>query len=290
MELKLNVKNETGALRSVIVGIAHDRGEQVHENNPKISEHKAKGTLPSVGMLINQVNGLVHALKENGVEVYRPANLPAQDQIFARDISFVIDDVMVKSSMRKKNRSVELEGIQYIFDRVNQEKLVEPPETAHIEGGDVLVNGDFIYVGIGERTNFSGYEFLEEKFPNKTVIPFLLNVSDDPYENILHLDCAFQPVGDKYAILYEKGFKKRPDAIYDIYGEKNLIHVNQNEMYEMNPNIFSLAPDKLISDIRFVRLNNILRKKGIEVIEIPYGEVSKFGGLFRCSTCPLERE
>lgn len=290
MELKLNVKNETSKLKSVIVGIAYDRGDHVFENNPKITEHKNKGTLPSESILINQVNALVYALKANGIDVYRPANLPAQDQIFARDISFVIDDIMVKSSMKKKNRAAEQEGINYLFNRVNREKFIEPPETANIEGGDVILYDDYIFLGLGERTNYSGYEFLEESFPNKTIIPFMLNVSDNPREHILHLDCAFQPIGDKYGIIFDDGFKRFPDAIYDIFGEKNLIRINQDEMYEMFPNVFSLSPEKLISDVRFTRLNKILRKKGIETIEVPYGEVSKFGGLFRCSTCPLERE
>lgn len=290
MELNLNIKSETGKLKSVIVGIAYDRGEHVYENNPKITEHKNKGTLPTEGMLINQVNALVHALKANDIEVFRPANLPAQDQIFARDISFVIDDVFVKSSMKKRNRAAEQEGIQYICNRVNKQKFLVPPETAFIEGGDVIVHGDYIFLGMGERTNFSGYEFIEENFPNKTVIPFLLNTSSYPREHILHLDCAFQPVGENMAIVYDEGFKRFPDAIYDIFGAKNIIKVTQDEMYEMFPNVFSIAPDKIISDTRFVRLNRVLRKKGIDIIEVPYGEVSKFGGLFRCSTCPLERE
>lgn len=290
MELKLNIKSETGKLKAVIVGIAHDRGEHVYANNPKIAEHKNNGTLPTEGMLINQVNALAYALKENDIEIYRPANLPAQDQIFARDISFVIDDVFIKSSMRKRNRATEQEGIQYLFNRVSKDKFLIPPETAFIEGGDVIVRGDYIFLGLGERTNFYGYEFLEENFPNKTVIPFMLNTSENPREHILHLDCTFQPVGENMAILYEDGFKKFPDAIYEIFGSKNIIKVNQDEMYEMFPNIFSISPDKIISDTRFVRLNNALRRRGIEIIELPYGEVSKFGGLFRCSTCPLERE
>lgn len=290
MELKLNISNETNKLKKVIVGIARDRGHHVHENNPKIVEHKQKGTLPTENVLINQVNGLVHALESQGIEVLRPTNISEQDQIFARDIAFVIDDVLVKSSMKKKNRTVELEGISYIFDNVDPNKLIEPPETANIEGGDVLVHGNYIFVGLGERTNFYGYEFLESHFPEKTVVPFMLNVSDDPYKNILHLDCAFQPVGSKYGIIYNEGFKRFPDALYELFGAKNLIEVTQQEMYDMFPNILSIAPDKVISDIRFSRLNSKLRKKGIEVIEVPYGEVSKFGGLFRCSTCPLERE
>jgi hypothetical protein len=42
MELKLNITSETSQLKSVIVGIAHDRGEHVNENNPQITEHKLK--------------------------------------------------------------------------------------------------------------------------------------------------------------------------------------------------------------------------------------------------------
>ena len=62
-------------------------------------------------------------------------------------------------------------------------------------------------------------------------------------------------------------------------------------MFEMNPNIFSISPEIVVSDERFTRLNNHLHNEwGMTVEEIPYHEISKMGGLLRCSTLPLVRE
>lgn len=289
-KIKLKIQNETGKLNAVVFGIARDRGAIIHQINPKIRENVEKGTYPIENDLINQVDSTAKILKENGVEVFRPANLVAQDQIFARDIAFVIGDKIIKSNMKKQSREPELEGIKYILNRIDSEKILEPNDNANIEGGDVIIHGKYIFVGLGERTNYEGYRFVLDNFPEYEVIPFKLVVSNDPYQNILHLDCAFQPVGDKYAIIYENGFVRRPDHIYDIFGEDNLIKVDKMEMYYMNPNIFSIAPDKVISETHFSRLNGELRKRNIEVIETNYDEVAKVGGLLRCSTMPLNRE
>ena len=62
------------------------------------------------------------------------------------------------------------------------------------------------------------------------------------------------------------------------------------EAYYMNTNIFSLGPDAIISDQHFIRLNQFLRSAwGMTVEEAPYQEISKMGGLLRCSTMPLVR-
>ena len=59
----------------------------------------------------------------------------------------------------------------------------------------------------------------------------------------------------------------------------------------MNTNIFSISPDTVISEQNFVRLNKHLREAwGMTVEEVPYAEISKQGGLLRCSTMPLVRE
>lgn len=287
--MKLNIKDEVSRLKSVIVGIANDRGDMVHENNPKISKHLKQGTLPIESKLIEYVDTLAALIESHDIEVFRPHNIAKQDQIFSRDISFVIDDIMIKSRMKKENRRIELRGIDFIHDQIHSEKILEVSEGSYIEGGDVILHGNFIFVGLSERTNIQGYEFLKSAFPNKEVIPFQLYVTDNPATNILHLDCTFQPVGINSAIIYDDGFVHFPDALYDIFGASNMIRVTQYEMYHMYPNIFSLAPDKVISDVTFGRLNKILKGKSIEVIETNYSEVGKLGGLFRCSTLPLSR-
>ena len=59
----------------------------------------------------------------------------------------------------------------------------------------------------------------------------------------------------------------------------------------MNPNIFSISPEIIVSDKAFTRMNKFLREEwNFTVEEIPYREISKMGGLLRCSTMPLVRE
>ena len=75
-----------------------------------------------------------------------------------------------------------------------------------------------------------------------------------------------------------------------LFGKENLFHITRDEMYHMNSNVFSIAPDVVVSEKNFTRLNNWLREKGFTVEEIPYAEIAKQEGLLRCSTLPLIRD
>ena len=61
-------------------------------------------------------------------------------------------------------------------------------------------------------------------------------------------------------------------------------------MFNGFPNIFSINSNKIVSDTTFKKLNKTLKEIGYSVEETMYREISKFGGLFRCSTLPLERK
>lgn len=75
------------------------------------------------------------------------------------------------------------------------------------------------------------------------------------------------------------------------FGKKNVFEITQEEMYFMNANIFSISPTIVVSENRFTRLNNHMENEwGLTVERIPYFEISKMGGLLRCSTLPLVRE
>ncbi len=69
-----------------------------------------------------------------------------------------------------------------------------------------------------------------------------------------------------------------------------MFHITRDEMYNMNSNIFSIAPDVVVSEKNFSRLNTWLRENGFTVEEIPYAEIAKQEGLLRCSTLPLIRD
>jgi N-dimethylarginine dimethylaminohydrolase len=298
------VNDETSPLRAVILGTAKGVGDipkLEDAYDPKSKEHIAAGTYPKEADMVKEMEAFAKVLEKHGVKVYRPEIIGDYNQIFSRDIGFVIEDKFIKPRILK-DRKEEIQGIQYVIDQINPVNIVEVPENVRIEGGDVMPWKDHIFVGYSEkedfekyivsRTNRAGVEFLTKEFPNKRVKGFQLNKSDEvAKDNALHLDCCFQPIGENQAIIYKGGFKLEEDYQYlaDYFGEENLIHITRDEMYEMNSNVFSISPKVVVLEENFTRLAGILQEKGYTVEKVPYAEISKMEGLLRCSTLPLER-
>lgn len=303
--LQLNVKDESSRLRAVVLGTAKSNGptpkiEEAYD--PKSLEHIIAGTYPIEADMVLEMDAFEAVFKKYGVTVYRPEIIENYNQIFTRDIGFVIEDVFVKSNILP-DRERELEAIQYVIDQMNPTKVVRPPEEVHIEGGDVMLWGNYIFVGtykgsdykeyITARTNWQGVEYLRKLFPNKIVKEFdLVKSKIEARDNALHLDCCFQPVGETKGIIYKRGFREEADYMFlvQLFGKENLFHIEREEMYHMYSNVFSIAPDVVVSERKFTRLNNWLRENGFTVEEIPYAEIAKQEGLLRCSTLPLIRE
>lgn len=303
--LKINVKNETSRLRSVVLGTAESCGpipllEDAYD--PKSAQHIAAGTYPKEEDMVKEMEAVAAVFKKYDVEVFRPNVIKDYNQIFSRDIGFVIDNKFIKANILP-DREREIDAIQYVINQIPATQVFRLPEDAHVEGGDVMPWGDYIFVGtytgddyasfITARTNIQAVKYLAELFPNKKVIPFELRKHNtDPTENALHLDCCFQPVGTDKAIIHKNGFLKEEeyDWLVNLFGEENLFEISKEEMYNMNSNIFSIAPDVVISERNFTRLNTWLRSHGITVEEVPYAEIAKQEGLLRCSTLPLLRD
>lgn len=303
--LKLRVTNETDRLKAVILGTAVSNGatptlEEAYD--PKSAEHIKAGTYPIEKDMVAEMDAFAAVLQKYGVQVYRPEIIRDCNQIFTRDIGFVIDDVFIKANILP-DRQAEFQAIEYIVKQMNPDKVVAPPEEVHIEGGDVMPWNEHIFIGtykgddykeqVTARTNMAGVAFIQKLFPHKKVKEFdLVKSKTEARDNALHLDCCFQPVGKNKAIIYKGGFRSEADYQYlvDIFGAENLFHIEREEMYEMNSNVFSISPDVVVSEKHFTRLNTWLRVQGFTVEEIPYSEISKQEGLLRCSTLPLLRD
>ena len=303
--LNIYINNETSILKSVVLGIADEFGgtptvEAAYD--PKSKENIRKGTFPREEELILEMTGFAEILEKYSVKVYRPSLVHDCNQIFSRDIGFVIDNKFVRPNILEK-RIRELEGIQYIADMINPSQLLKAPDDTRMEGGDVMPWNEFLFVGYSKEEDFQRYEvsrtneaavdYLREQFPNREVKAFELNKSDtDPRENALHLDCCFQPIGTDQAIIYKGGFKHEEDFEFLVkyFGKEKIIEIDREEMYRMNSNVFSISPEIIVSAKSFDRLNGILRERGFHVEEIKYCETAKMEGLFRCSTLPLLRE
>jgi len=303
--MKLNVTNETNRLKAVVLGIALNNGgkpslEDTYD--PKSALHIKAGTYPKEADMVAEMEAVAKVLEKYDVKVYRPQLIQDYNQIFSRDIGFVIDDVFVRANILP-DREKEIEAIEEVIQQIDPSKVIQLPEECHVEGGDVMPHKDYILIGtyrgedyadfITARTNMKAVEALQDAFPHKKVKSFNLRKSNtDPKKNALHLDCCFQPVGKNLAIIHKNGFleEKEYQWLVNLFGSENIFEINEQEMYDMTSNIFSISPEVVISDKHFTRLNTWLRERGITVEEVGYREIAKQEGLLRCSTLPLIRE
>lgn len=304
--MKLHIQSETSRLRTVILGLPDSPGPvpKLEETfDAKSYESVQKGIYPSEKDMVAEMNAFEAILHKYGVEVLRPEPVEGCNQVFSRDVGFVIDDKIIVSNIIP-DRQEEIDAYGKIYEKIHYKDIYNLPESVHIEGGDVILYNGIIFLGQyafadysqvkTARTNRLAIDFLQMIFPEKTIIPLNLRKSDtDPREGILHLDCTFMPVGKNKAIIYRDGFLNPRDAehLVNLFGPENVFEITKEEMYWMNSNVFSISEDVIVTEEHFTRLNDHLRNKwGMTVETVPYREISKMGGLLRCSTLPLYRD
>lgn len=304
--MQLNVQNETAKLKTVVLGIANSNGTipTLEETfDAKSYEAVKNNDYPTEQNAIKEISEFEEVLKKHHVEVLRPNLIENCNQIFSRDVGFVIENQFFISNIIP-DRLEELEAYKTIKNKIDITTINSLPDEVYVEGGDVVLYNDYIFVGTYKqpdfkkfktaRTNVQFVDYIKSKFPNKIVLDFELNKNDqNPYEGILHMDCTFNLVGKDKAIIYKDGFLHESEyqKMVDIFGKDNLFEVTKDEMYIMAPNVFSISPEVVVSEKNFTRLNDHLENNwNIKVERINYNNISKMGGLLRCSTMPLIRE
>ena len=161
--ITVKVLDETAPLEAVILGTAESMGgiPKIEETyDPKSKEHILAGTFPKEADLIDEMNKVAKVLEKYGVKVFRPNNIPNLNQIFARDIAFVIQNKLVVPCVTPE-RKLESDGIQHIIDEVDEVLL--PDEHERMEGGDIMPWRDHIFVGYSKTEDFEKYNGFQNK-------------------------------------------------------------------------------------------------------------------------------
>lgn len=281
------VDSEVGFLEEVVIGFP----DNFHLIIPEVineSQRKYYNTdhSPTPKTLIPEFDDFEKALRSCGVKVLRVDEVKTvPDQLTPRDIAFAVGGVLVLAGMAKNSRKQELLGIQSLIELLPEDKILRVPAGIVLEGGDVVVDRGKIFVGLSQRTTVSGVEFLRNSFPDWEVVPVPLRALSDG-EDVLHLDCAFVPIGLSQALVYMPGIANLPLEIQESY---ELVEVTAEEQRSLFINVLSVSPDTIISRQKATRLNEILRRKGFQVHEVQFEEAPKTGGSFRCCSLPLRR-
>ena len=302
--ININIENEYSKLKTVILGIADDLGVPPKESDaydPRSLYHIKNNSYPIEDDLLRELDNFHNKLLKHNVDVIRPSNINNCNQIFARDLGFVISNLFFLSNI-VPNRHDELKGIDDTLNNLDV-GVIKLPEFMHIEGGDVIVHNDKVFIGtyieddysslITARTNYSSIDYLKSMITSKEIIPLELNKSNtDIYKNTLHLDCCFQTISNDKAIICPDGFKNKKDVEYLInyFGQKNTFIATSEETFELTSNVLVISPDVIVTRLKSDRLNSWLENIGVLVEKVNYSNVSKMSGLFRCSTLPLNRE
>jgi glycine amidinotransferase len=318
--LPVSVEYEWGRLEETIFGHGHDIvvaqwDEAYHPTfGPTINDwfrvhggQRLDSFDPGLAAkTIEQQDHVAKLLIDLGVRVHRVAPLgDSTDRTFLtelgegtfafpRDPIAVIGSEIIETSPQRRWRRRERHAIRPILDRVLNETdcawvSVPPPSTdrdadngPYLEGGDILVVGDHLLVGrSGYATDERGIRWLRRHFAGRrTVIDVPLTT--DAY----HLDCALSLPRPGLAIAYPDAFV---EGLPDLIRDWDVIEVTAGEQEALATNALILDSTRMICDERHSRVSDELRKRGIEVIEVPFDGPAFFGGGPRCSHHPLRR-
>ena len=127
--MQLNIQNETSRLKAVILGIANSNGpvpsiEEAYD--PKSIEFIKKGAYPKEIDMIEEMEQVAAVLRKYNVDVFRPKKIENYNQIFARDIGFVIEDKFIRANILP-DREQEIEAIHYVINQMNPENVIVLP-------------------------------------------------------------------------------------------------------------------------------------------------------------------
>ncbi len=222
-------------------------------------------------------------------------------------------EALLLKYMTKYNRDFALEDTPMWYDVYGKYS---------IEGGDVLVlSKDMVAVGYSQRTTLAGIESFAENLLKNSEFKKVLVFDIPKCRAFMHLDTVFTMVDyDKFTIhpeiegplgvyeitLGDNGelkFNAMKDELHKILalelglpavdlircGGGDLIAA-QREQWNDGSNTLCIAPGTVVTYERNYVTNDLLDKKGINVLSIPSAELSRGRGGPRCMSCPVNRD
>lgn len=201
------------------------------------------------------------------------------EQVFTRDIGFTLGNHLFISEMASPIRQGEEKVLTHWMNEkgISYKKL----STHQIEGGDVIVDGNRVFVGISDRTCTDAIQALQDELSDFEIIP----IPFDP--KYLHLDCVFNILSSKDALIYPDALdSKIVEFLASMY---HLIEVSEKEQFTMGTNVLSIGENRVFSLPINPGVNEQLRLHGYKVLEVDFSEIIKSGGSFRCCSMPILR-
>lgn len=276
----LSIHNETSRLTDLCVC----RGTAVPKHEEFSGDHHDEFTKFqmlswSCTKLLEQQERFYELMDWYGVRLHFVPHSDAHPwQMYTRDTGFVIGDKLYFSRIRElPERKGEIDLVRQCLPTLDDQNMVEITQ-GQIEGGDVLVDQDRVYVGLGTRTT---PEAVRELAQHVEVTPIYLG------PNVMHLDTRMTILPGRRLLLYPGAFL--PDDLDMLKSRFRLIETTQAEALAMGTNVFVINPETVVVHSGFERIARAIEAEGLAVERIDYSEPNALLGSFRCATMPIAR-
>jgi dimethylargininase len=220
-----------------------------------------------------QHNAYIHLLADLGcqvVELPEEPNLP--DSVFVEDTAFILPEVAVITRPGADSRKPEIETI--IPALSPHRPLLHTSAPASVDGGDVLVIGKKIYIGLSTRSNMEAVTQM-----NALLDHYGYTVCGVQMTDCLHLKTAVTRVDDKTLLINKNWVDPSNFSGFD------LIDVDASEPFAAN---CLPVRGKIIYPTTFPKTQKRLEEKGFSVAEIDLSELAKAEGAVTCCSLIIE--
>jgi dimethylargininase len=189
------------------------------------------------------------------------------DSVFVEDTAVVLDELAVVARPGAESRRGETASIAAMLRDFREVVVsIEPPET--LDGGDVLVLGREVFVGLSSRTSVSAVRQLAT-----IVEPHGYRVSGVEISGCLHLKSAACAVAPDTVLVQRRWVDPR------VFGNRRVLAVDDGEPFAANA---LLVHDTVIYPEEFPRTRAVLEDGGIRVLTVAVDELAKAEGRVTC--------
>jgi dimethylargininase len=221
----------------------------------------------------SQHHGYVQALKELGYAVLElPAEPDLPDSVFVEDTAVILPDAALITNPGADSRRPETESIIQALRIYRELVFIESPGS--VDGGDVLVLGKNIYVGLSTRSNQSAINQMNEKLGK-----YGYKTQGVEMHDCLHLKTAVTRVDDKTLLINRKWVDVEHFEGFD------LIDVDPSEPFAAN---CLPVGDAIIFPVAFPKTSATLSARGYKIKPVVVDELAKAEGAVTCCSLILE--
>jgi dimethylargininase len=216
----------------------------------------------------------VQALKSLGCDceiVELPPEPDLPDSVFVEDAAFILPEVAVITRPGANSRRRETESIARTLSPLK--KLVFLTEPATLDGGDVLVLGKRIFVGLSTRSNPVAIDQL-----NALLAEYGYSVTGVHLHDCLHLKSAVSGVDDQTLLINKNWLDTHHFQDY------KLIEVHPDEPFAAN---CLPVGESVIYPTSFPKTCASLEEAGYKVVKVDMSELAKAEGAVTCCSLIL---